>query len=99
MKSAQKPVRDRIAYADRAFADIVVWQVPQPHPGSTHTYKYRLAFVVRGVCLLRYDNEAGKGDHRHARGRESGYQFISLDRLFADFERDSRRLLDEDSDA
>ena len=92
-------VRDRIAYADHAFAEIVVWQVPKPLPGSIHAYKYRLALVVRGVCLLRYDNETGKGDHRHVRGRESGYRFISVDRLFADFEREARRLFDEDSDA
>jgi hypothetical protein len=92
-------VRDRIAYADHAFAEVVVWQVPQPLPGSSHVYKYRLAFVVDGVCLLRYDNETGKGDHRHAWGRESGYRFVSLDRLFADFEREARSLLDEDSDA
>lgn len=92
-------VRDRIAYADHAFAEIVVWQVPKPLPGSTHPYKYRLAFVVHGVCLLRFGNEAGKGDRHHARGREPAYRFISLDRLFADFEREARSLLDEDSDA
>lgn len=92
-------VRDRIAYADNAFAEVVVWQVPKPLPGSAHLYKYRLAFVVDGVCLLRFDNEAGKGDHHHARGRESAYRFVSLDRLFADFEREARSLLDEDSDA
>jgi hypothetical protein len=92
-------VRDRIAYADEAFAEIVVWLVPKPLPGSSHLYKYRLAFVVRGVCQLRYDNEAGKGDHRHSRGRESAYRFTSLDRLFADFEREARRLFDEDRDA
>lgn len=91
-------MRDRIAYTDHAFAEIVVRQLPKPLPGSTHLYKYRLAFVVDGTCLLRYDNEAGKGDHRHARGRESGYRFTSLDRLFADFEREARRLVDEDSD-
>lgn len=92
-------VRDRIAYADHAFAEIVVWQVTRPLPGSTHTYKYRLALVNHRVCLLRFDNEAGKGDHRHVRGRESAYRFISLDRLFADFEHEARRLLDEDRNA
>lgn len=92
-------MRDRIAYADHAFAEIVVWQVPKPLPGSTHLYKYRLAFAVRGECLLRFDNETGKGDHRHARGRESAYRFTSLDRLFADFEREARSVFDEDRDA
>jgi len=92
-------VRDRIAYADHAFAEIVVWQLPKALTGSMHLYKYRLAFVVHGICRLRYDNETGKGDHRHAQGRESAYRFTGLDRLFADFERDAKRLLDEDRDA
>ena len=29
-------VRDRIAYADEVFSEIVVWQVPQPLLGSSH---------------------------------------------------------------
>ena len=33
--------------------------------GSTHDYKYALAYVVAGQCVIRYDNEAGKGDHKH----------------------------------
>jgi hypothetical protein len=88
--------RNRIAYADAAFAEVVVWQVPQPLAGSAHTYKYRLAFVLYGLCVLRYDNESGKGDHRHTLDKEIRYRFTSLDRLFADFEHDVRRILDED---
>lgn len=91
-------VRNRIAYGDESFAEIVVWRVPDSLPGSSHQYKYRLAFVARGACVLRYDNEAGKGDHRHARGRETRYRFSTLDKLFADFELDIRRFRDENSD-
>jgi hypothetical protein len=92
-------VRDRIAHSDDSFSEIVVWQLPAPLAGSVHGYKYRLAFVQRGECVLRYDNEAGKGDHRHGGGREARYRFTTLDRLFADFESDLDRLLDEDSDS
>ena len=67
--------------------------------GSAHSYKYRLAFVAHGECVLRYYNEAGKGDHGHAHGSEARYRFSTLDKLFADFERDIRRYLDEDSHA
>ena len=90
-------VRNRITHGEEFFAEIVVWLVPEPLEGSAHTYKYRLAFVAHGECVLRYDNEAGKGDHRHARGSEARYRFSTLDKLFADFERDIRRYLDEDS--
>jgi predicted transcriptional regulator len=53
---------ERHIIADDAFVELVVWQLSSPLPGSRHTYKYRLAFVVRGACVLRYDNEPGKGD-------------------------------------
>lgn len=86
----------RVAYTDSCFAEIVVWEVPYPLAGSAHSYKYRLAFVVDGVCVLRYDNEPGKGDHRHTLDGEARYRFLSLDRLFADFDRDIRRFKHED---
>lgn len=41
-----------------------------------------------GVCRVRYDNERGKGDHRHVDGIEQPYRFVSLMRLLDDFERD-----------
>ena len=49
-----------------------------------------------GVCALRYDNESAKGDHRHTLDGEARYRFLSLDRLFADFDRDIRRFMHED---
>ncbi len=61
--------------------------------------EYPLAFVARGVCALRYDNEAGKGDHVHIGGRKRSYRFVDPDRLVADFFADVRRWLDENRDA
>lgn len=89
-------VRNRITHGEELFAEIVVWLVPKALAGSAHVYKYRLAFVAHGQCVVRYDNEAGKGDHRHALGSEARYRFSTLNKLFADFERDIRRYLDED---
>jgi len=40
------------------------------------------------VCRVRYDNERGKGDHRHLGEREEDYNFTTLEQLLADFERD-----------
>ena len=90
-------LRDRIAYAEDAFAELVLWQVPKPLEGSRHSYKYRLAYIVRGECVLRYDNEIGKGDHRHYGGRESDYSFSTPEKLVADFQRDIKRWNDENS--
>lgn len=71
--------------------ELVVWQVPRPAAPSLHGFKYRLAYVVRGLRLVGYDNERGKGDHRHFRGRESPYVFVDVDTLLADFWRDVER--------
>lgn len=91
--------RTRIVYAENAFAELVLWKVPMPVAGSTHGFKYRLAYVVNGVCVVRYDNEVGKGDHRHFGGKESDYSFTTPDALLAAFERDIARWNREDSDA
>jgi hypothetical protein len=85
---AELLIRQRVPLGDAAFAEMVVWRVPQPVRGSNHDLKYRLALVVDRVCVLRYDNEAGKGDHRHVRDREESYAFTDVDTLLADFWRD-----------
>ncbi len=67
------------------FVEIVVWRLPRPARGSAHRFKYRLALVVDGICVLRYDNEAGKGDHRHVEDAEAPYDFTDPEALLADF--------------
>jgi Family of unknown function (DUF6516) len=64
---------------------LVIWRVPQRLPGSHHGFKYRLYFGKRGKRLVGYDNERGKGDHRHLLGHELAYRFTSPDQLIADF--------------
>ena len=85
-----KEVRD-----DGSIVEIVVWELAEPLPPCTHTYKYRLFFGASGECFVRYDNERGKGDHRHAGGVESSYEFTDLDTLLTDFERDVTNWRDE----
>jgi len=87
----------RVLVTEQAFAELVLWEVPEPLSGSKHRYKYRLAFVVAGACVLRYDNEAGKGDHKHVSGKEVKYRFVSADKLVADFFEDVKRWRDENS--
>jgi hypothetical protein len=69
---AELLIDERHVLAEDAFAEIVVWRIPQPAIGSAHPFKYRLALVENGICTLRYDNEAGKGDHRHIGKAEEG---------------------------
>ncbi len=92
-------VRTRIIFSEASFAELVLWQVPKPMAGSTHEFKYRLAYVVDGVCVVRYDNEVGKGDHRHFDGKESAYTFETSDKLIAAFQRDIARWNRENRDS
>lgn len=98
MKAVQL-VSTRIAYSESAFAELVLWRLPKPVEGSAHGFKYWLAYVVHGVCVLRYDNEAGKGDHRHVDGTEHTYAFTTPEQLIADFQRNIERWNDENRDA
>ncbi|MBV9967134.1 MAG: hypothetical protein JO008_15715 [Alphaproteobacteria bacterium] len=75
----------RIDYEDGAIVEMVLWRVPSPVPPSTHDLKYSLFYGRPGVRGVGYDNERGKGDHRHFRGVETAYRFRSVEQLMADF--------------
>ena len=82
---AEPLINERHVLDTQTFVEIVVWRLPRPLRGSTHRFKYRLVLVSNGVCVLRYDNEAGKGDHRHLRNSERPYTFIDPEALLANF--------------
>ena len=68
--------------------EMVVWRVPRPVPPSAHGFKYRLVFVREGQRLVGYDNERGKGDHKHLRDVQVNYTFVDIQTLVEDFLRD-----------
>lgn len=98
MKATQL-VDARIVYSEESFAEMVLWQLSEPVAGATHSYKYRLAYVVAGRCVLRYDNEIGKGDHRHVGEKQSPYVFSTPEKLIVDFQRDIARWNHENRDS
>lgn len=67
---------------------MVVWKLPAPLLPSQHAFKYRLVFVRVGKRIVGYDNERGKGDHKHIGGRELKVHFTNIDVLVSDFLRD-----------
>lgn len=72
-----------------AKIQIVVWQLPEPTKDRPHGYKYRFNYsLADGTTLIRYDNEVGKGDHKHIRSIEQAYKFTTIKRLFQDFNND-----------
>ncbi len=86
-KRANLIYREKRSHAG-GIVEMVVWRVPQPVPPSEHPFKYRLVFVRDGERLVGYDNERGKGDHRHLGELESPYVFVDEDQLLNDFWQD-----------
>ena len=72
-------------YDDGSILEMKLWQVPKPVPASRHGLKYSLFYGRAEVRLVGYDNEIGKGDHRHINGQETPYRFVSVRKLVADF--------------
>ncbi len=92
MGTATEVVRYRKEKNGRII-EVVIWRISEPVPGCTHTFKYRLFYgMANGTCLVRYDNERGKGDHRHFGDEEEAYDFTSLRTLLDDFEADTERM-------
>lgn len=92
MKATQI-IKSRTVLDENSFIDMAVWHLPEPVLGSEHPFKYRLALVVGGECVMRYDNERGKGDHKHINGLEVKTTFTTLEKLLDDFVSDVERTL------
>lgn len=85
MVKAELLLNERHQLNVESFVELRVWRVPQPVLGSSHDLKYALAYIVAGACVLRYDNEAGKDDHRHLGAIQKNYSFTTAAKLLADF--------------
>ncbi|HMM64753.1 MAG TPA: DUF6516 family protein [Mesorhizobium sp.] len=73
------------------IVQIRVWKLPAASRERPHGLKYSLFFGRRGERIVGYDNERGKGDHRHHRDHEEPYAFTTMEKLVADFWNDVRR--------
>ena len=84
-------LHDKFVYADGAIREMVLWKLPAPDDERPHGLKYSLYYGKGGARLVGYDNERGKGDHRHYRDREERYRFESVEKLVRDFRDDVER--------
>lgn len=75
----------RIDYDDGAIVEMKIWRVPKPVPPASHGLKYSLFYGHPGFRVVGYDNERGKGDHRHVGDAEKRYAFSTVEQLMADF--------------
>lgn len=91
MQRAQRILHRKRHYNDGTILELNLWTVPQPVRASAHLFRYRLFFGQPGERFVLYDNEPGKGDHRHYRDHEEAYRFTTPEQLIRDFLADMRR--------
>jgi hypothetical protein len=97
MVGAASLIEDRKSVLESgAIIQIRVWRLPRPTHERPHGLKYSLFYGQPGERIIGYDNEAGKGDHRHYRDREESYIFVNLAKLIADFEADIRKEIENE---
>ena len=90
MASAVLIYRDKAVLPDGAIVEMAIWRLPEQTRERPHGLKYSLFYGRAGERIVGYDNEVGKGDHRHYRDREESYVFIDVETLVADFLADLR---------
>jgi hypothetical protein len=91
MASAKLIQSQKFTLDSGATVEIKIWQLPKPTAERPHGLKYSLFYGRDGQRIIGYDNEAGKGDHRHYRNREGRYEFTTFEKLVSDFWRDVRQ--------
>jgi Family of unknown function (DUF6516) len=78
--------QEKFIYSDGSIREMVLWQLSKKTPDRPHQFKYRLYYGLKdGTCIVRYDNETGKVDHKHIKGIEKTYNFTDVETLVADF--------------
>ena len=89
---AELVYRSKLVLSDGAIVEMVIWRVPAPVLKSEHVIKYRLFYGKHLERIVGFDNERGKGDHKHIKGTEFPYLFESVEKLINDFMIEVRKL-------
>ena len=82
---AKRIFYDKALLPEGFILEMVIWQLPQPNEERPHGLKYRLFYGRDGVRVVGYDNERGKGDHKHIVNVEMPYRFTTVEQLVVDF--------------
>jgi hypothetical protein len=85
---AELIIHEKMILDADSLIEIRVWKVPVAVPPSEHELKYAAVYVVKNKRIIGYDNERGKGDHRHFFEGETSYKFETIEKLLADFKAD-----------
>jgi hypothetical protein len=85
LTTAELIFEEKQVLEDGSIVEMRIWQVPSPVPPSTHLFKYSLFYGRPGEVAVLFDNERGKGDHKHIGDVEGAYRFESPEQLIEDF--------------
>jgi hypothetical protein len=85
-------LKDKFVYSDGAIREMTLWKLPKADEERPHRLKYSLYYGIDGESVVRYDNERGKGDHRHYGDREEPYKFESVEKMIHDFDADIQKV-------
>lgn len=91
MADATLIYEDKGLFADGGIVEVIIWRLPAADTERLHGLKYSLFYGKEGQRIVGYDNERGKGDHRHFGNREEKYSFSTIDQMMRDFFADVRR--------
>jgi hypothetical protein len=82
---------DKGYFPDGGVIEMTIWRLPAANDERPHGLKYSLFYGKGSRRIVGYDNERGKGDHRHLGDSEERYRFSTIDRMMLDFIADVRR--------
>jgi len=92
---AKRIFYDKAVLPEGSIVEMTIWQLPKASSERPHGLKYSLFYGRDGLRVVGYDNERGKGDHKHLGNVETRYKFVSVDKLVADFLADVERATNE----
>ena len=92
---AKRIFYDKAVLPDGCVVEMTIWQLPQATLERPHGLKYSLFYGRGGQRIVGYDNERGKGDHKHLLDVETRYRFVSEKKMVADFLADIERMKNE----
>ena len=70
-----------------------VWKVPKSKDFPDGV-KYSFVYIHNGKRVLGYDNERGKGHHKHIKGKEAEIEFKDSESLLLQFKREIEELME-----
>ena len=94
MKAA-KIFYDKVIFSDGAIVHMIIWQLPRSTQERPHGLKYSLFYGGQDGHIVGYDNESGKGDHKHIRDVQTRYKFVNVEAMVTDFLADVERIRNE----